>query len=78
MGLRLQRHCGAPRSIDRGQYVVDAPCIFVSCPTCAWLEDISVSHEVSVGGVVTPRYECPMCSFREFLSLDCWNEEPHR
>jgi hypothetical protein len=78
VGLRLQRHLGALGSIDPGQYAVDKPCIFVSCPACGCVDDISVTHEVNIGGVVAPRWKCPTvtCSFHEFLSLDCWNEEP--
>jgi hypothetical protein len=76
MGLRLQRHLGPVGTIDPGQYAVDKPCVFVSCPICGTIEDISVSHQISVGGVVTPRYACRRCPFLDFLSLDCWNEEP--
>lgn len=37
-------------------------------------------HQVNVGGVVTPRFTCQTatCGWQDFLSLDCWGEEPHR
>jgi hypothetical protein len=81
MGLRLQRSLGPLGDIKPGQYAVDEPCVFVSCPACGCVDDVSVSQPPDVGGVLGGgEWKCPTvtCSFKSFLSLDCWNEEPHR
>lgn len=80
MGLRLQRHLGPLGSIEPGQYAVDAPCVFVSCPACGCVDDVSVTNPPPPSGNLPHEWRCPTatCSFKSYLSLDCWGEEPHR
>lgn len=80
MGLRLQHHLGPIGTIGPGQYAMDPPCVFVSCPKCGGIDDVSVSNPPTRYGVLAYEWKCQTvtCGWHDFLSLDCWNEEPHR
>ena len=75
MGLRLSRHLGKPRAILPGQYVVDDPCVFVCCPACGGIDDVSVKQPPDRAGLVPGKWRCPTatCSFTDWLSLGDWN-----
>lgn len=80
MGQRLSRSLGKLRDIRPGEYLVDRPCIFVSCPSCGGIDDISVTQPpAKLSGLVPGKWRCPTatCGYEEWLSLD-WNEAPHR
>lgn len=76
MGLRLARHLGPVGTIDPGQYAVDAPCVFVSCPKCGCVDDVSVTNPPRPSGVLPLEWKCPTvtCGWADYLSLDSWNE----
>ena len=81
MGLRFQRWLGNLGDISPGQYAVDGPCIFLAYPRCGGVDDVSVSHPpIPLTDVLRGEWKCQTatCGYATHVSLDCWNEEPHR
>lgn len=75
----LRRHDGSLGTIDAGQYAVDetpltARCIFVACPGCGGIEDISLTHGVDDDGAVMPAFVCegPICRWEGRIVLERW------
>jgi len=75
----LRRHEGSLGTIEPGQYAVDgspltARCVFVSCPGCGGIEDISLSHGIDADGAVMPMFVCegPLCRWEGRLVLEGW------
>lgn len=49
--------------------------VIVCCPLCAERHKISKKiYKISADGAVVPIYNCPTCSFREWLILEAWND----
>lgn len=72
MGRILQRHLG---KLLPGQYVVDKPCLFVACPSCGGIDDISVTQPPMRSGLLPGKWRCltVTCGFEDFLTLGDWN-----
>jgi hypothetical protein len=86
VGVRLQRHLGALRSIDKQQWFADPGWdetrpirreIWVCCPECAGIHNITDTHRVIGGGLVSPVFSCPTaaCPYQDFLELASYGEE---
>lgn len=45
---------------------------FFRCPRCPTVGSLAGTHQVDVGGKVTPSLVCPNCDFHEWVSLVGW------
>jgi hypothetical protein len=76
VAVRLQRLLAPATRLEPGQWSAETASgrEAVCCPGCGEIAERSDTHRVLTGGLVSPIWNCPSCSFLDFLELEAHGE----